>query len=192
MIHEQISFFQNKIEIENVVGPRFEVIESMCRDRKVLHVGCADSQFYSEKNNLHLYLSKTCKELHGMDIDNELLKEMYKVYPGTYFNNLNEITDKYNLILVPEVLEHVLNVNEFLSQIFKLKSKLYFITAPNCQTYANEMIVTDDHSIEIIHPDHKYWFSPYTLYNCLKPFINDRMVKMYYLEKKSIVAALIG
>jgi hypothetical protein len=192
MIHTQTSFFYNKIQIENIIGSRLSMLESLCKNKKVLHIGCADSQYFTKNHNLHLFLSNICKELHGMDIDKETLDKLFDIYPGTYFTDLNEIKDEYNLVLVPEVLEHVLNVYDFLTEIFKIKADQYFITVPNCQHYCKEMIIDETSSLEIIHPDHKYWFSPYTLYNCLKPFIENKNIQMYYLESKSIVAALIG
>ena len=90
---------------------------------------------------------------------------------------------------MPEVLEHTFNAKDFLDEIFSLDSNEFFISVPSIIHYSKEMLFDENIFTEIVHPDHKYWFSPYTLYNIVKPYIKDEQkCKMYYLENESMVA----
>jgi len=189
MIYEKTNnFFIQKIYIINIEESRFSFFANLCKDKKVLHVGCADALHFNIDDNLHILLDGYASELHGMDIDENDLNKLKQICKSKYFSNLNDCDRKYDIILVPEVLEHVFNAKEFLDQIFAISFKELIITVPNIIHYGKEMIEEDNSFIEIVHPDHKYWFSPYTLYNIIKPYIkNENNCKMYYLENKSMV-----
>jgi 2-polyprenyl-3-methyl-5-hydroxy-6-metoxy-1,4-benzoquinol methylase len=193
MIYEKTNdFYLQKINIINVEGTRFDFFDKICKDKKVLHIGCADAMSFGIGHNLHAKLMNVAKNIHGMDIDTNDLQQLKNMCPGTYFNSLKECDKEYDIILVPEVLEHILNTKDFLDEIFSIASKEVLITVPNILHYTKEMAQSETYSLEIVHPDHKYWFSPYTLYNITKPYIkNEHNCTMYYLDKKSMVAILI-
>lgn len=192
MIYEKTDdFYTQKINITNVEESRFNFLENICKNKKVLHIGCADSMTFGIGHNLHIKLEKIASELHGMDTDVEEIKKLIEVSPGQYFTDFNSCNQNYDLVLAPEVLEHVYNAKKFLDQIFSLNFKELLITVPNILHYNKEMIQTDTCSTEIVHPDHKYWFSPYTLYNIIKPYIEEEKCIMFYLDKKSMVACLV-
>lgn len=190
MIYEKTdNFFIQKINLKNITESRFEFLSKLCKDKKVLHVGCSDAMFFNPDNNLHIHLSKSTNELHGYDPDTESLNKLKKALPGIYFDNINQITDKYDIIIIPEVLEHVFNAKEFLDQMFNINSDEVFISVPNILHYSKDMNQEEDnYALEIVHPDHKYWFSPYTLFNITSPYIKNKEVNMFYLEHKSMVA----
>lgn len=190
MIYEKTdNFFIQKINMTNIEQGRFEFLEEICKNKKVLHIGCADTGTFNAEYNLHLSLSKITNHLHGMDINEDGLNKLIEICPGQYFTNINDCDQQYDIVLVPEVLEHVWNIKECLDQIFGVKSKEYLISVPNIIHYSKEMIQEDGYAMEIVNPDHKYWFSPYTLYNIVKQYIkNEDKCTMYYLESKSMVA----
>lgn len=191
MIYEKTdNFFVQKIYMTNISQDRFDYFSDICRDKKVLHVGCADSMFYDKSTNLHVKLKSVASELHGLDNDEESLKSLIEDCPGEYFNSFNHL-DEYDVVLVPETLEHIRNQESFLSNLFNVSFKEIILTVPNIVHYGKEIIQTDDSSIEINHPDHKSWHSPYTLYNTLKPWINENNCEMIYLEGKSMIGARI-
>ncbi len=194
-IYEKTSnFYNQKINISNIREWRFEFFAKTCLGKRVLHIGCADSMVYDPESNLHIYLSKIYQNsdespapttvLHGLDIDVETTKKLLEACPGTYFTSYEDVKEEYDIVLVPEVIEHVPNVNSFLKDIFSVKSKEYLITVPNMSVA--QIFCDDEYALEMVHPDHKYWFSPYTLYNTVIPFLPENFkMKMYYLERKA-------
>jgi hypothetical protein len=175
------NFYNQKIYLTNIRESRFAFFENICSNKKIMHIGCADSMAFSEDSNLHIHLSKTCI-IHGMDIDAEATAKLAEVCPGTYFTSYDQITEHYDLVLIPEVMEHVPNVNLFLKDIFSISSKEYLFTVPSINIA--QIFCDDSFALEMVHPDHKYWFSPYTLYNTMIPFFTNYNVQMYYLENK--------
>lgn len=192
MIYEPTeNFYNQKMHLTNIREPRFEFFAQMCRGRKVMHVGCADAMAFKEDSNLHIHLSRLDKNtvVEGLDINVEAIKVIEAVCPGTYFTAYDQINGNYDIVLVPEVMEHIYDVNSFLKEIFSIASKEYIITVPS--VYAAQIFCDDAYSLEMVHPDHKYWFSPYTLYNVVKPFTDNCLMKMYYLENKSQIGIRI-
>ncbi|MGI0066570.1 MAG: hypothetical protein ACREA5_06230 [Nitrosotalea sp.] len=199
MIYEKTNnFYNQKINISNVREWRFDFFAKKCLGKKVLHVGCADSMVYDPQSNLHIYLSKIDGNyekyseerpqsptiLHGLDIDVETTNKLIEACPGTYFISYSDVKEEYDIVLVPEVMEHVPDVSSFLKNIFSVSSKEYLITVPNMSVA--QIFCDDEYALEMVHPDHKYWFSPYTLYKTISPFIPENFKsKMHYLENKT-------
>lgn len=238
MIHEKTeNFYNQKINITTIREYRFHFFENLCKGKKVMHIGCADSMVFNIDSNLHIFLSKidgvddplpepTLQDnvddtnietelesksefepepelesepepepepnvnlepktiLHGLDIDEQTLKQLAEACPGTYFTSYDQVTDTdYDLVLVPEVMEHVPNVQSFIQDVLSISSKEYLFTVPNMSVA--QIFCDDTYSLEMIHPDHKCWFSPYTLYNVMNSYTKDFNMKMYYLENKS-------
>ena len=186
MIYETTdNFYTQKIHLTTVREWRFEFFANMCRGKKVMHIGCADAMVFNVDTNLHIYLSKLEDNtiIHGLDIDIETTNKLLEACPGTYFTSYGDVKEEYDIVLVPEVMEHVPNVNLFLKDVFSIQAKEYLITVPNMSVA--EIFCDDTFSLEMVHPDHKCWFSPYTLYNTIKPFSESYNVQMYYLENKS-------
>ena len=191
MIYEKTdNFFVQKINIDKISESRFDFFKSLCKDKKTLHIGCADAMTFNADNNLHIFLSKTVKELMGFDINISDLQRLKDICHGTYFTSIDECKKyDYDIIIIPEVLEHTFNAKDFLDGIFSLNTKETLISVPNIIHYSKEMLCSEYYFTEIVHPDHKYWFSPYTLYNVVKPYIkNERLCRMYYLENGSMIA----
>ena len=192
MIWETKDFFIQKISTENIEEPRFQYFEDICKDKKVLHIGCADDMFFSPTQNLHINLSTKCKELHGLDISLDGIKKLKEHFNGKYFTSIKDCDKEYDIILIPEVIEHIDNLKIFLDDVFSLNYKQMIITAPNIMHYSKEMIQEENAFTEIIHPDHKYWFSPYTMYNITKSYIKENYEhKILLLEKGSMICAYI-
>ncbi len=85
----------------------------------------------------------------------------------------HELPDKkYDLILAPETIEHVNNVEGILLGLLKCAdaNTIIVITAPNafCELHMLRNKVVDGAFIEVVHPDHNCWYSPYTLPNTVR------------------------
>jgi len=254
MIYEKTeNFYNQKLYITNIRDGRFDFISTLCRGKKVLHIGAADAMAFKPECNLHITLckvkdvpleeEKTAKaiakkaltkrdkargkvklgkdalielepgsiaqleeaekewaeaniaeieiknrkltQIDAMDIDEPALEVLKNHCPGIYFSSYDQIKDEYDLVIVPEVLEHVPNAKEFLDSIFSVKSSEYLFTVPSI--FYSQIFCDDLYTLEMVHPDHKYWFSPYTLYNTIKPYMDGYDIQMYYLESKSQV-----
>jgi 2-polyprenyl-3-methyl-5-hydroxy-6-metoxy-1,4-benzoquinol methylase len=173
---KQKEFFIQKILFFDIFS-RMNLYEYYCKGKKVLHVGCTDYPIFDPKNNLHITLSKLASEIHGSDLDIEGLKALKQYVDQPYFSSLADVTDSYDICLIPEVIEHVDNISLFLKDIEKINAKLFIIAAPNAfgRHYRSvNYFKTGKLSVEIEHPDHNCYFSPYTLknviqkYSCLK------------------------
>tara|TARA_R110000868_G_scaffold75946_6_gene218850 strand:- start:23434 stop:24294 length:861 start_codon:yes stop_codon:yes gene_type:complete len=186
MIYETTeNFYTQKIYLTNVRESRFEFLANLCKGKSVMHIGCADTMVFNPDTNLHIYLSAIGEGtiIDGLDIDVETSKKLEEVCPGTYFTAYDAVNKSYDLMIIPEVIEHVPNIGLFLKDIFSIKCEEYFFTAPSMMMA--QFFCEDTFSLESVHPDHKCWFSPYTLYNTIKPFANELYIQMYYLENKS-------
>lgn len=179
------NFYNQKIYLTNIRESRFDFFVSICSGKKVMHVGCADAMAFKENSNLHIFLneSNAISTLDGLDINIETINKLNEICPGNYYTDYTQVKNEYDIVIVPEVMEHVPNIDLFLRDIFSIKSKQYFITVPSVN--AIQIFCDDCFTLEMVHPDHKVWFSPYTLYNTVKPFLDSFDYSMYYLENKS-------
>jgi hypothetical protein len=173
---KHLTFFVQKIFFFNIFD-RMNLFEYYCRNKKVLHIGCVDYPIFNPKNNLHISLSKLTSEIHGFDLDIEGMENLKQYVNQPYFSSLSDVTDSYDVCLIPEVIEHVDNIKLFLKEVDKINANIFIITAPNAfgEFYRDlNFFKSGQLSIEIEHPDHNCYFSPYTLknviqkYSCLK------------------------
>ncbi|WP_063656179.1 methyltransferase domain-containing protein [Aliivibrio fischeri] len=165
---EQGSIFKNRIE----------ALVRITNNKNVIHFGCADHPPLIEskfKNNkyLHAILDENTKHLVGLDYNPEgidIMKNklnMENVYLFDLFSDtLDEAVskEKFDYILLGEILEHVNDPVSFLKEIkikFKGVCDKIIITVPNiaCKSRFNDIL----NDVECINTDHRYWFTPFTL-----------------------------
>lgn len=161
---------------------RLKIFDSYVVNKKVLHFGCTDYPIFNPNNNLHLKLSKICKKLHGFDIDIKGLELLRTYYNGKYFSSFDQITEKYDTVLIPETIEHVDNIKDFLENIYRIDSKYFIISGPNCfNSHFSHGFKKNSGKLfeEVVHPDHNCWFSPYTLKNTIKKYTNLKINDIY-------------
>jgi hypothetical protein len=159
---------------------RMKVFKPLVEGKKVLHVGCTDYPIFNPKTNLHLKLKDLCSTLHGMDVDSEGIEVLKGYYPGKYFESLKKADSAYDTILVPETIEHVENIALFLKEINSISAQNYIITGPNCfHNYFKNGFKKGDKFIEMVHPDHNCWFSPYTLKNAIEKYTNLKVDEIH-------------
>jgi hypothetical protein len=169
---------------------RFDFFEQMTKNKKVLHFGCTDWPIFSPSYNLHIKLSKSAKEIHGFDIDEEGIDNLKKYVDQKYFTDFNQIkNEKYEICLVPETIEHVDDVKTFLISLSSVNADVFYITAPNCfsKEHIKRNFYGKNYFIEVVHPDHNCWYSPYTLKNQIEKYSNLKVVKTYLLENDKMV-----
>lgn len=185
------TFFKQETKIK-VCDKRLNLFKRLLTGRRVLHVGCTDYPIFDPLTNLHLELAKVTSQLDGCDKDVEGIEQLKKYYDGIYFTSLSNVNGSYDYVLVPEVIEHIGNVEEFLKNLSRIDTKYFIITSPNAffVNRDNEFYMKDNVFYEEVHPDHNCWYSPYTLTNCIKKYTSWSIQRVYLLEKMTMVAVL--
>lgn len=180
-------FDQNMIVTDYNHIPRLQFFQELCKGRKILHIGCVDWPFVPE-HNLHIALQHVSARCDGFDLNTErysLLKQ-YLSPEAKLFSAFSEIDEKYDIVLVPEVLEHVMDVKQFLSELDSLKTDNYVFTVPCAvQCGVRGHFAYDSHGgiyTEMVHPEHLVWYSPYTLKNTIKTFTNWKAGNPFWLN----------
>lgn len=145
--------------------------------KKVIHLGCTDhTEIIQRKMDtgqyLHSLISYVSEKCIGIDINQEALEyirsrgirnvmEADITQPG-----ISEILEShFDYILLGEMLEHIENPVDFLKDIvanYGSHIDNFVITVPNAfglPFLANAY----SQGREALNPDHKYWFTPYTI-----------------------------
>lgn len=163
--------------IENSIIIRMDLIESLVRNRNVIHLGFADHIPLIEKKIhsntwLHGRLLNCTKRCVGFDIDTESVEYIRNLgYDDVFSLDISKDNIPENLLevdwdymVIGEILEHVDNPVSFLKNVrdkFSLYLKKIIITVPNAFRFDNFKSCL--HHLEVINSDHRYWFTPYTL-----------------------------
>ena len=168
------------------------VLAALCNGKRVLHLGCADSPLTDVDNNLHLFLQGHAAKLDGHDLDGDALQILQPhVTKGELFSRLEDAKADYDLVLIPEVLEHVDNVRTFLAEVDRIRCREIVITVPDafsCMSRHFDYASATRTFLEAVHPDHNCWYSPYTLQNILRKYTNWAIHAICFLGDISVMA----
>jgi mannosyltransferase OCH1-like enzyme len=172
---------------------RLEVFTSLCAGKRVLHVGCADWPITDPRTSLHVRLEEHCAALDGLDVHAEALAQLRPFVKGALFTDFAEITDAYDIVLVPEVMEHVPDVAGFLAQLEAIEAGCYFISVPDafqCRGRHFDYLADSETFVEVVHPDHNVWYTPYTFANTIRKYSGLAIERMWFFNSISILALL--
>ena len=193
------NFYLQRMTVSDVAA-RLPFFRTLCRDKKVLHVGCTDFPVFDPNRNLHIQIQDVCAGLDGLDTDVQGMATLSHYVKGRYYSAVDDIAQSYDLMLVPETIEHVSNIQSFLEDLDRVDVAQVLITAPcligwvDCFNYRGypgrqaKLLSRSDDYIEEIHPDHKAWFTPYTLANCVEQFTAWRIDEIMFLEGRRMAA----
>ncbi|GEM_PF-542413 len=165
-------------DIEIVIGRTAYVLE-ICRNKRVLHLGCVDEGLTKERLEagtlLHMQLLSVAKEVHGVDVSEEGLNLLRQAgIPNLILGNVEQLDqipelrgEKFDVILATEIIEHLNNPGSFLQSAkhFFHENSIMVITTPNA--YRITGFGYRLKGLEFVHPDHNYWFSWSTLASLL-------------------------
>ena len=177
-------YYVQKLKLKSFVR-RLDLFIPECEGKDVLHFGCTDWPIFNESKNLHIFLSKHAKSIDGFDIDEAGIENLRKYVDQGYYSDFDNLpTREYDLCLIPETIEHVDNIRFFLEKISEINAKKFLITAPNCFARARHENYTlkNDEFIEVVHPDHNVWFSPYTLKNVIEKYSSLEVSAIYLID----------
>ena len=163
----------------NLFPNRIDYVCEYLKGKIVLHVGCVDhvpliKEKVKQNKWLHAKIDEVATLQLGIDINKEgitFLKEELSITNVVYENILDEHepnqlikNEKWDVMFLGEILEHVDNPVTFLSGIKKKYAphvKQIMITVPNAFTLSNFLLALKGK--ECINSDHRSWFSPFTL-----------------------------
>lgn len=172
------------------VNNRLNYFIERCEQKDVIHFGCTDWPIFNPKNNLHIQLATHTKTIDGFDIDLEGIDNLRQYVDQDYYSEFSKVTKKkYDVCLVPETIEHVDNIKDFLIDVSKINAKKFIITGPNCfsKSRKKNYYHKKERFVELVHPDHNCWFSPYTLKNVIEKYTSLKVSNIYLLENDRMV-----
>jgi hypothetical protein len=175
-------------------GDRLDFFRPFLENKKVLHVGFVDWPITRKNKSLHLTIAPWCQRLDGVDVHAEKADHL-KVPNGNLYFDWTQVPNDYDTILVPEVIEHVDNIQQFFETLNKFKGTL-IVTAPDAfllyhshfNVVKHKLTQSPNEFVEIVHPDHNCWYSPYTLKNTINKFSIKKVQSLHWVMNQSIAA----
>jgi 2-polyprenyl-3-methyl-5-hydroxy-6-metoxy-1,4-benzoquinol methylase len=177
------------------VADRLDYVLEACREKRVLHVGCADAPLTEDKLAqgllLHALIESVAARQHGIDISEEGLRVLQEggfsrvaladiaaVARGDVFPGL-----EIDVIVAGELIEHLSNPGDFLEAAARLMDRnpgcRLLITTPNAMgAYRFAFAVLTGR--EWVNPDHTSYYSRTTLAQLLGRYGFDVVDFAYY------------
>lgn len=188
-------YFVQRVEVgtELMDIGRLDVFAGLCAGKRVLHVGCADWPITDPRTSLHIQLEPHCAVLDGFDVHVEAMEQLQPYVKGRLFTDFAQITEAYDVVLVPEVMEHVPNVEGFLQQLESVEASTYLISVPDafqCRNRHFDYVAESETFVEVVHPDHNAWYTPYTFANTIRKYSGLKVERMWFFNNISILALL--
>ncbi len=159
--------------------PRGDVLTQWVGRRRVLHVGFADhvpliASRIADGSWLHARLSRSASECIGIDINPQAVATARSLG----FDNVHALDIfapdagatlaawQLDLVLVPDVIEHLPDPAAFLRRLAQcLPTAEFIVTVPNALSLRNAVQALG--GVERINTDHRAWFSPFTVLKVL-------------------------
>lgn len=188
-------YFVQRVEVGTELAQmnRLDVFAALCAGKRVLHVGCADWPITDPATSLHIALEAHCAALDGFDVHLEALEQLRPFVKGGLFSDFADVTQAYDVVLVPEVMEHVPNVADFLAQLEAIEAGCYLVSVPDafqCRSRHFDFIAETETFVEVVHPDHNVWYTPYTFSNTIRKYSGLNVEKLWFFNGISILALL--
>lgn len=192
--HLHAPFYLQRVQVSDRFQgvARLDAFRQYCEGKAVLHIGCAQFPITNPANNLHVQLAPFCRLLDGYDI----AKDMYDVlrphvHNGRFLPALRD-AGQYDVVLIPEVLEHVSDVSGFLGAMSEIKTSRFIITVPDVfQCYQRHFAMDERQGVffEAVHPDHNCWYSPYTIANTLRKYTDWLVEEICWFNRISLLVS---
>jgi SAM-dependent methyltransferase len=171
--------FAHSLPKAKFVGSRNESILRICDGKTVLHLGFVDEGLLEdrlrERTWLHAQLARVTRKLVGVDISvNGVNRAKELGYQNCYAGDVERLSAvplpqlDYDIVLAPDIIEHLANPGLFLSELHKIVADktTVLLTTPNALSVKTFFYPLA--RIEVVHPDHNFYYSPTTLPTLLK------------------------
>jgi hypothetical protein len=165
--------------------------------KRIVHLGCTDwpnqIEQIANENLLHTKLLDVAQATLGIDVDADGINHLKKLYKEEGFvcgdvstseQVQQAIIDfKPDIILIPDVLEHIENSRDFLLGVEKVISRTHSIgvfTTPNA--FAIKTFIPVFLGIDFTHPDHCSIHNEFTITHAMND-ANLEISKIGYLSR---------
>lgn len=171
---------------------RTEKIMSLCKEKSVLHLGCADYPFserqYKCGNLLHKKIAGVAKYILGLDNSAKGIAFLASLgYKNLLIGNVEKLGDldinqQFDVVVAGELLEHLLNLGMFFSGVKSLMTNdgILILTVPNAHAVKGFLRVLLFKK-ELVHPDHVCYFSQATIGHLCEKYGLKITETFYYL-----------
>jgi hypothetical protein len=178
-------------------GERDKYLLKKSANSLVIHMGCTDwpnqIEQISSGSLLHSKITANSKQIIGLDVDSDGIEHLSKIYPSFEFI-IGDISDSQetkdlviahqpNLILIPDVIEHIENQRSFLNglhEILLATKATAIITTPNA--YALKTFIPSLIGRDFTHTDHCLVHNEFTLRHVLIDS-NFKNIEINYLNR---------
>ena len=174
---QHAAYFVQRVKVSSRFATisRTQFFSQLFAGKRVLHIGYADWPITDLGTSLHVVLDKVCEKLDGVDPHEDAADAIGPLVRGELYADIREVTDSYDFVLVPEVIEHVGNLEAFFAELDRVDFTTAVITAPDaysCMRRHFDFVGSDGEGtlFEVVHPDHNCWFTPYTLRNLVSKY----------------------
>lgn len=171
--------FAHSLPAARFVGSRNQTVLRLCTGKTVLHLGFVDEGLLKDRLQqrtwLHEQLSRVAARLVGIDISVQGVNHARELgYQDCYVGDVEKLSDvpfprlNYDVILVPDIIEHLSNPGLFLNElrpVTKSDTTVLF-TTPNALSIKTLFFPLS--GTEVVHPDHNFYYSPTTLTTLLR------------------------
>lgn len=166
-----------RISRTDFVSNRDEFILSLCKEKRVLHIGATDWPFTREKLDkgqlLYVRIGNVAKEQIGIDLDEESATFLNKkdVPNSTVLvldmNTVHDLDFTPDIILFGETIEHLINPGIALDNLKKVMTEDTILVTSTPNAFALKNFANAFRGIERQHPDHSMAFTYRTLIQLL-------------------------
>jgi len=177
--------FRNRLPRSSLLPDRISWMLGQCARQRVVDVGCVDSGLLEERAGTseltHRAIADVAKAILGVDVDLQGIERLRQLgfsnvmtadlsaSSETVIREAERLMKGCDIIACGEVLEHVPNVGSLLNgigEVARTFDAAVIITVPNAFSIRSILAVIA--GTEIVHPDHKYYFSWRTLKTLLE------------------------
>jgi 2-polyprenyl-3-methyl-5-hydroxy-6-metoxy-1,4-benzoquinol methylase len=172
---DEIKNMPHRLPRARLVTDRTSFIQSFCRGKNVLHLGCVGTfQSIDKSYSLHQKVLEVAATVTGIDVDEKAIEYLRQKgitnlicadiqIPGAL--DRPEIAGPIDVIVAGELLEHLPNPGLCLENITKLMHRhksVLLITVPNAFSFRNFFSVMLTNR-ELVLSDHRCYFSYTTI-----------------------------
>jgi len=142
-----------------------DFILNECRGKSVLDVGCiGQDRNFGAPDWLHNKVKSVAKSVDGVDILNDQILELKKLgYSMLTIKELEEKNQRYDVVLISDVIEHVNDPVAFLSYYsnFLSSNGRMLVSTPNSNRSLNFINILFNNNYTV-NEEHVFWFCPRT------------------------------
>ncbi len=198
--------FRHRLPKISLLRDRVSWMLGQCAGQRVVDVGCVDSGLLEERANtgelMHQEIARVAKAILGVDTDRQGIERLRQlgfsnvlaadlsVTSDTVIRETRRSMNGCDIIACGEVLEHAPNAGALLKgigDIARVFDAAAIITVPNA--FSIRSILNVLAGTEIVHPDHKYYFSWWTLKSLVEQSGMEIVETHFYADNRGAAAS---